>query len=59
MRIMDSPTPITLWPCQIMDLKVTKVPCQLPHQCHQGPTDLEVTGIHTTAGGPTGNLEAI
>ena len=53
------PHPCHLHPCQIVDLKVTEVQCQLPHQCHQGPKDLEVPGIHAMANGPTGNPEAI
>ena len=48
-----------LYPCQIMGLKVTEVQCQLPHQCHQGLSDLEVPGIHTVANNATGNPEAI
>ena len=46
-------------PCKIMDLKMTKVQHQLPHQCHQGPTYLEVPGIHAATDGPIGNLETI
>ena len=44
---------------QIMGSRVTEVQHQLPHQCHQGPTDLEVPGIHTVADSTAGNLEAI
>ena len=32
-------------PHQIIGLSMTKVQCQLPHQCHLGPIDLEVPGI--------------
>ena len=53
------PHPYHLHPCQIVDSKVTKFQCQLPHQCHQVPTDLEVPSVHTTADGTTGNPEAI
>ena len=40
-------------------LKVTKVQCQLPHQCNQGLIDLEVPGIQTAANDAAGSLEAI
>ena len=46
-------------PHQIVGLKVTKVQCQLPHQCHQGLIDLEVPGIQTVANNATGSLEAM
>ena len=50
------PHPCLLHPCWIIDSRVTKVQHQLPHQCNQGPIDLEVPGIHAMANGPTENL---
>ena len=58
MRVMGSPASLTSLQ-QIMDLKVTEVQHQLPHQCHQGLIDLEILSICAIANGPTGNLEAI
>ena len=34
MRVAGNPTSISFPPCQIMDLRVIKVQCQLLHQCH-------------------------
>ena len=53
------PHPHQLCPHQIMDLRVTEVQHQLPHQCHQGLTDLEVPGIQIMADDATGSLEAM
>ena len=44
---------------QSMGLRVTKVQCQLPHQCQQDLINLEVPGIQTTAKDATKNPEAI
>ena len=53
------PHPHHLHPCQIMGLRVTEVQCQLPHQWHQGPIDLEVPGIQTAANNTAGSLMKI
>ena len=53
------PHPDHLYPCSITGSRVTEVQCQLPHQCHQGQIDLEVTGVHTMADDATGSLEVI
>ena len=58
-EIYGWPHPSHLCPCQIMDLKVTEVHHQLPHQCHQCLRDWEILGIHAMANSPTGNPEAI
>ena len=53
------PHPHHLCPHWIVGSRVTKVQCQLPHQCHQGPIDLEVPGIQTAADDAAGSPEAI
>ena len=53
------PYPHCLHHHQFMGLRVTKIQCQLPHQCHQGLIDLEAPGIHTVANDAAGSLEAI
>ena len=50
--------PHHLHPHQIIGLRVIEVQCQLLHQCHQGPIDLQVPGIHAAANGTAGSLEA-
>ena len=43
---------------QIVGSNVTEDPCQLPHQFHQGPIDLEAKDMHSMANA-TGSLDAI